>query len=254
MRKYIDLDLLCLVEGPGITTPVTELSFKRGTAPLLEVQFGRHVSGVWTPELLAAGTVLRFGPKESGKYDGAFVVFSGDAAWTTPGSASGFYSANPSFNTTQLNALLFSPDGNDANDVESVTLMSEFSWRLGVALPTKTETFNVVVHNAVDNGSESAPSEAGPDHESRITQLELQIGPVQFLPSVSNYVGGEVSDLDAKATASLDVNYLVLFVVPGEGLRFYQLAAGTDSEDVPAIIRPDDYNTGTNEKVWKSVL
>lgn len=31
----------------------------------------------------------------------------------------------------------------------------------------------------------------------------------------------------------------------------YQLVAGTDAENVPFVIRPNDYNPSTNAKVWK---
>jgi hypothetical protein len=34
-------------------------------------------------------------------------------------------------------------------------------------------------------------------------------------------------------------------------LRVYELVAGTDAESLPSVVRPTDYATTTNEKVWK---
>lgn len=166
MRIYVDLDSLDIVVGPGDRSPVPELRFKRGTAPALELQFLRD--GV--PELLPTGTVIRFGPKVSQKFDGTFVIFTD--VFTAPSTVDGFYRALPNFNTTALNTLLKSPDGDPDNDVPEVTLMAEFSWRTGAAAPQKSNTFSVVVANAVDNGSEVAPSEAGPSLDTRISALE----------------------------------------------------------------------------------
>jgi len=152
-----------LVQAPSeivAGAEVDALSAKRGTSEAFELQFLN--AGVPTRRDIAAK--IRFTLKEVTKYDGAAIVFSGDTVagdtWIRPGEETGFYLASPSFNTTELNALLFSPDGNSANDLASVTLMGEFSWRIGTANPTKTKTFDCVVDNAVDNGAEAAPTDA----------------------------------------------------------------------------------------------
>jgi hypothetical protein len=31
----------------------------------------------------------------------------------------------------------------------------------------------------------------------------------------------------------------------------YQLVSGTDDENLPFVVRPSDYNSGSNAKVWK---
>lgn len=56
--------------------------------------------------------------------------------------------------------------------------------------------------------------------------------------------------LDAIATVALTVG-LIVFFAKGQGLLFYQLTAGTDAENSPFVVRPDDYNGTTNQKVWK---
>jgi len=56
--------------------------------------------------------------------------------------------------------------------------------------------------------------------------------------------------LDAIPTVDLPTG-LVVFFVFANAVQFYVLAAGTDAESSPDIIRPDDFAVGTNEKVWK---
>ena len=67
--------------------------------------------------------------------------------------------------------------------------------------------------------------------------------------------GGTITDLDYIATVDLAVNYTVLTgvtvgaLVPG---KTWALKAGTDaSNPAGGIVRPLDYATTTNEKVWK---
>jgi len=67
--------------------------------------------------------------------------------------------------------------------------------------------------------------------------------------------GSTITDLDSIATLTLDLNYTVLTgvtvgaSVPG---KTWALESGTDANN-PAggVVRPDDYATTTNEKVWK---
>jgi len=56
--------------------------------------------------------------------------------------------------------------------------------------------------------------------------------------------------LDAIPTVDLPTGLVVFFVL-ADAVQFYVLAAGTDAESSPDVIRPDDYAIGTNEKVWK---
>lgn len=56
--------------------------------------------------------------------------------------------------------------------------------------------------------------------------------------------------LDAIPTVNLPAGMIVFFAL-GTAVKFYVLAAGTDAENSPDVIRPDDYAAATNEKVWK---
>ncbi len=57
--------------------------------------------------------------------------------------------------------------------------------------------------------------------------------------------------LDAIPTVSIETGTLALLVIVAATAYIYALVAGTDAESSPAVIRPDDYAGGTNEKVWK---
>jgi hypothetical protein len=55
--------------------------------------------------------------------------------------------------------------------------------------------------------------------------------------------------LDAIPTLNLPAGLVVFFVL-ADAVQFYVLAVGTDAENSPDVIRPDDFAAGANEKVW----
>lgn len=58
--------------------------------------------------------------------------------------------------------------------------------------------------------------------------------------------------LDAIVTTGLSISYpLLANVYLSSHVNVYRLRSGTDAEASPYIIRPDDYATTTNEKVWE---
>lgn len=67
--------------------------------------------------------------------------------------------------------------------------------------------------------------------------------------------GGASNALDSVATVDLAVNTtFACNVTPGASVpgKIWRLDSGTDAEDAPnGIVRPDDYASSTNEKVWK---
>ncbi len=56
--------------------------------------------------------------------------------------------------------------------------------------------------------------------------------------------------MDAIPTVDLLPPLLGIIAI-GADAFVYSLEAGTDAEDLPTIIRPLDYDGGTNAKVWK---
>ncbi|MCK5832475.1 hypothetical protein KAH81_02290, partial [bacterium] len=69
-------------------------------------------------------------------------------------------------------------------------------------------------------------------------------------PQLTDLTGGGAADLDGVRTNGLSIGSLI-FVFDGSQTRTYCLTAGTDAEDSPLVIRPDDFDAGTNAKVWK---
>lgn len=74
-----------------------------------------------------------------------------------------------------------------------------------------------------------------------------------FNRSVTDYTGGGPTKLDGIPTAGLSVPRTVSFL-RDNGLastfETFDLVAGNSAEASPNIIRPDDYVTGSNQKIW----
>lgn len=69
---------------------------------------------------------------------------------------------------------------------------------------------------------------------------------------ITGLTGGTATDLDGIDTAAgATAAGTLVAVVIGTVLYHYELVSGTDAEDSPNVIRPDDYATTTNEYVWK---
>ncbi len=152
MRFYIDLDSLDLIETATDLRKVARVEAKRGDDAPFEVVFLR--TGV--AEELAEDTVITFGAKRAGKYDGpAMILHSGFEL--TGEAETAKYTGTPSLNTEALNAL-FKINSDDSDDPPHIDLMAEFTWRVGDGAPTSTKTFQFRVHNDVIRGDEGAPS------------------------------------------------------------------------------------------------
>ena len=151
MRLYIDTASGNLINEPSYKLPVGTLTFKRGDHTTINLSF---VSGTSLTAATTARQII-FGLKESGKYDGSFIVST--SAFTVYNTNQ--YVFNPSLNTTSLNALLCALDGDDTNDVSSVTLMGEFTWSddSGSTWYT-TNTFDAVIDNDVIKNVEGSPT------------------------------------------------------------------------------------------------
>lgn len=76
------------------------------------------------------------------------------------------------------------------------------------------------------------------------------IRPLVLFTEISALTGGGAGKLDGIPTVDLDVTTTYGGVVVGGSIYFYQLQAGTTAESSPTVIRPDDYEGGTNEKIW----
>jgi hypothetical protein len=158
MDIYINLANGQLVQSASNRQVVTSLRFKRGDSSKIRVFF---VSGTSTTLVsLPNGTTGKFGLKESGNYDGGFVVSDTDWAYDNSDPDAPHYIFEPNFNTTQLNNLL---GIGAAPDKESITLMGEIEWVAAGAISSSV-TFRAVVDNDVIRGDEGVPTDADPPY------------------------------------------------------------------------------------------
>lgn len=80
---------------------------------------------------------------------------------------------------------------------------------------------------------------------------ENYTGDFRVLPAVTALTGGGTA-LDGVATAGgATATGAVREVLLGRTVYRYQLVNGADAEGVPDVIRPDDYNAGSNNRVWR---
>lgn len=101
-----------------------------------------------------------------------------------------------------------------------------------------------------------ASSEAGGSFGFTHQKLaENYTGDLRVLPAVTAFVGGGSTALDGLATAAGATTTLAIReVVLGRAVYRYQLLNGSDAESVPEVIRPDDYDAGSNQRVWRLVV
>lgn len=153
MNLTVDLDKLKLITSPGDRTDIYQIDLKRGDAAPISISFVR--SGV--KEELASGSVVTFGAKASGLYDGDAIILSSDFTKTGSGTTAEYF-ANVSLDTVALNTLL-AVNTTTADDVAYVDLMGEVTWTDGAAGPiASTQTVRVRIANDVIRGDESGPT------------------------------------------------------------------------------------------------
>lgn len=160
-----------VVEGLGIANPILETHAIRGTAPEYRVRFAQD-GALYRPP----GISLSYIVKETGKFDGDALVSAVGGAWTTPATDTEYYVAAVNYGTDELNALLFSPDGNAANDIAELVCMGAFSFRVGAGPATECARISVVIANKVITGDEADPVPGPPDLDARIAAVEATIG------------------------------------------------------------------------------
>lgn len=86
--------------------------------------------------------------------------------------------------------------------------------------------------------------------DTAVTDTPLLRTAMDLLILPNAFIGGAAGALDAVLTSSRAVGARAT-VYKDRLFSPYELVAGTDTEDSPVIVRPDDYAGGTNEKVWK---
>jgi hypothetical protein len=121
----------------------------------------------------------------------------------------------------------------------------------GVAVPLTTDArFPTADEKAALAGSNGTPSASN----KFLTSSDKSR--VWFLETVTGLTGGGGTKLDGYSTTGVTAGLVVTLIDANGGSpihRAYQLTAGTTAESSPTVIRPDDYATTTNEKIWKLV-
>jgi len=259
MTLYFDRRLRRFVTVPGLDGTLETLTFKAGDVEEVVVQFGQSPDGAapnsvvsaptWTAENLGAGALIDIGIKASGDYSDGDLL-AGTSTYVHDSDAK-TYTFNLSLNTTEINNALERIDADDTNDVASIDdCLFELTYKYSAGADYQSSIDDVVatIKHDVLSGSEGTPvNAADPDEYSLISNT------IQFLDTVTSQTGGTSADLDSVATVSRTVGEVVSFLDAdnADAIRLYYLASGTDAENAPDVIRPDDYAASTNEKVWK---
>jgi hypothetical protein len=221
MELFVELETLKLVTSQTDRREMQSVTVKRGDALPLTVRFLQNQ----TPTRLDSTTVISFALKESGKYDATPVVLEQTFTASSVGSPDSdpHYTATPSLNTTELNAI-FLIDGNSANDPVSAALMGELTWTAtGDTGPTTIKTFSATCENDVYRGTESAPSsQQSPDEwiETRGI-LPIRSGSTHLFPASLNLSGVLLNH------SSVQADFEVLTYSSTSGLG-YPLYTSTD--------------------------
>lgn len=154
-----------------------------------------------------------------------------------------YYTATMYGDTDEAETALLTPDGNPGNDIDSVNLAGELTWKFPDApmgaKPQLTQRIYARLDNVYTQDGDAAPSRGS-------------ITTPTFFRTITGYTGGTSDKLDSVPTIGKTVPSLVAIVVSGVA-HLYELVSATTAESSPSIIRPDDYATTTNEKVWKLV-
>lgn len=260
MRLFFDLRLGYLVDAPGQSSPLNSLSGKAGDGQPVEIQFGRSSDPVgggsffegptWEPEQLPGGSIIKVGIKLAGEFsDGDFLASTATFSYDSERES---YTGSLNLNTEEIDAALNRGDEDPANDEPSVSCGFELTYQPGGSGPWRSsqEPVSYLLRHDIIFGDEATPvSSAEPD------EYLLKAQGIVWLPDVTGLVGGTGSDLDSIPTTTLDLGYSVAMVDEGASppaLRFYRLEESDDATSAPEIIRPDDFEATTNERVWRA--
>jgi hypothetical protein len=145
-------------------------------------------------------------------------------------------------------------DANNANFLRAVAAeQGDLSANYSIEIVSPTSTVDVVAKGPVilSPATFNVAALNGISYPDIVTVNDV----VNERLDITGLDGSTSTDLDSIATIGLDINYTALLgvtiglSVPG---KTWALKAGTDANN-PAggIVRPDDYATTTNEKVWK---
>jgi len=156
MKIFINQDSKKFVSSQKFNAVVNRFDFKRGDTAKVELAYVQDNELI---QLAGAYTIV-FGIKEAGKYDGDYVVY--DAVFVY-NATTGFYEAEPNFNTTELNDLLNAVDGDSTNDIPFVDCLFEITATDDNGISSSATSTARVFHD-VNKGNEGIPTGANPSY------------------------------------------------------------------------------------------
>ena len=130
------------VAAPGFYTAPRRLEFKRGDSGIIEVLFFRGD----VAELLPVDTEIILEVKETGKYDADPLIQV--SSFVRPATVADPYEGSPAYDTAAIDAAFF-VDGDPENDVATLSIMVEVSWRVPGGGWLSTNTSAGILHNDV---------------------------------------------------------------------------------------------------------
>ena len=154
MKIFINQDSKKFVSSQKFNAVVNRFDFKRGDTHLIEIGFVEN--SLLVP--LVGPFVITFALKESGKYDGSFLV--SETNFVLNGST-GFFQGTPNFNTVELNDLLNANDGDDTNDVPYADCLFEISVSDDNGISSSATSVGRVYHDVI-KGDEGVPISGTP--------------------------------------------------------------------------------------------
>ena len=226
MKLYFDLGkerLLSVPRGGEINL----IHLKAGGLAQIEVDFYNGKAAT-TPSFTP---LIQFAVKTS--EEGSLLAFADFDAFTGSGA---FWAGELLTNTAEMVAWL---DG-----ASSKLAVAELTLRDGEeGIPIRSQTLQVRVANHVIRGDEGTPGTLP------LPLAWLAANGIVYDPAITGLTGGGATKLDGIATVGVAAGRTQLVIISGLS-HLYRLTAGTTVESSPESIRPDDYNAGTNAKVW----
>ncbi len=156
--------------------------------------------------------------------------------------------------TEVANGWTMTLSANNANILRALAAeQGDMSANYSIDIVSPTSTVDVVARGPVilKQGSFDVAALSGITYPDLVTASDV----VNERLDITGLDGSTATDLDYIATVGLALNYTVLTGVdvgPSTPGKTWALVSGTDANDpTGGVVRPDDYATTTNEKVWK---
>lgn len=146
--------------------------------------------------------------------------------------------------------------GGGTNNLDGVTTTSLSA---GAVAQFTIGASNYLFRLRTGTDTEVSPFTIRPDDYDGSTNAKVweRIGRFEYPADVSRDItgltGGTAADLNGIPTINLSVGKLVWFIYSGS-LVCYRLRTGTDATASPTVIRPSDFQSTLNPKVWERVL